>query len=192
MATTEETVVSPVMEWDDPNLPPADATAAVDAEQRLELAAYAREMREYHGEKVESAESFWFDLTTTFRPENVTRLPKRELRLWRDLIKSKGVKVRERRGLSIAVAVVDVITASSLPVPETLPDAPRSTTKRGGDDVEEAGRNEEGGDGDGQTTRAGVPKERRASLGRSTPSGGGGGGGDGDDDDEGDGGNGSR
>lgn len=180
------------MEWDDPNLPPADATAAVDAEQRLELAAYAREMREYHGEKVESAESFWFDLTTTFRPENVTRLPKRELRLWRDLIKSKGVKVRERRGLSIAVAVVDVITASSLPVPETLPDAPHSTTKRGGDDVEEAGRNEEGGDGDGQTTRAGVPKERRASLGRSTPSGGGGGGGDGDDDDEGDGGNGSR
>jgi hypothetical protein len=94
MATNEETVVSPVMEWDDPNLPPADATAAVDAEQRLELAAYAREMREYHGEKVESAESFWFDLTTTFRPENVTRLPKWELRLWRDLIKSKGVNVK--------------------------------------------------------------------------------------------------
>jgi hypothetical protein len=150
MSTNEETVVSPDMEWDDPNLPPADATATVDAEQRLELAAYAREMREHHGEKVETAESFWFDLTITFRPVNEARLPKRELRLWRDLIKNKGVKVLERRGLSIAVAVVDVITASSLPVPETLPDIPHSTTKRGGDDVEEAGRNEEGVDGDGR------------------------------------------
>jgi hypothetical protein len=81
-------------------------------------------MREYHNAKVETAESFWFDLTTTFRPENVARLPKRELQLWRDLIERKGVKNRKGRVFPIKVAFIEVITASSLPVPETLPYSP--------------------------------------------------------------------
>jgi hypothetical protein len=127
-------------------------------------------MREYRNAKVETAESFWFDLTTTFRPENVARLPKRELQLSRDLIKRRSLKNRKGRGFPIKVAVIEVITASSLPVPETLFTLQPAQNKNAidGNGAGETGRRKNGGFRDSQNTRDDVTRERVASRERST------------------------
>jgi hypothetical protein len=110
METTHENI-----EYADPDPPVSDATAADDAEQRRRLMEYSTEQQEFHENAREKGIHFWYDLTVMLRPENVRRLSPKELKAWRELLRRKGIFTRRGRGVSLANALIEVITADEYP-----------------------------------------------------------------------------
>jgi hypothetical protein len=103
------------IEFSDPAPPAPDATTEEDAKQRTLLLEYSTEQREYHTNAKEKSVHLWYDLTVMFRPDNVRRLSQKELKAWRGLLDRRGIVMRRGRGVSLANALIEVITAVEYP-----------------------------------------------------------------------------